>query len=188
MPNHQIENPPRVLTWNLERKKPSASRGAAAVAYIVTERPDIAVLTEARVGHLGAGGHEIVSQWAAAPGHASDERKVVMWSKAPWRDVDDVGHRDMPVGRFVAGTTNTALGPVRVMGICIPWHMCDVTYGSKDRKPWEQHLRWLDCFAELVANRDRDMPLVVAGDFNQRVPRRKGGQQGCSRQTRSSAG
>ncbi|MFN3219849.1 MAG: endonuclease/exonuclease/phosphatase family protein [Acidimicrobiales bacterium] len=188
MQNNRIENPPRVLTWNVQCKKPASPKGAAAVAYIVSEWPDIAVLTEAWIGHLGDGGHEIVSQPTPSAGKKPDERKVVMWSKTPWSDVDDLGHQGMPVGRFVAGTTETAIGPVRVMGICIPWPMANVNNGPKNAKPWELAMRWLDCFAELVANRDRDMLLVVAGDFNQRVPRRKGGNKAAAAKLEAALG
>jgi exonuclease III len=161
----------RIVTWNVERKKPTSPKGAPAVERLRSEQPDVAVLTEAWVGHLGDSGYEVTSHPTPLPGHHPDERKVVMWSKKPWTDVCDVGHPDMPAGRFVAGTTETMIEAVRVMGICIPWHMCDVTWGAKNATAWQRHLEWLTCFAELVAGRDRSIPLIVAGDFNQRVPR-----------------
>jgi len=168
--------PMRVVVWNVERKRPTVPTGAAGVRRIERESPDIAVITEARLGHLDSlGGHEITTQPPAGSRFAPDERKALVWSRNPWRDVDDVGDPNMPHGRFIAGTTNTPLGDVRVIGVCIPWHMCDVTYGGKDRKPWEQHLRWLALFAELL-RAERALPTIVAGDFNQRVPRRKGGR------------
>jgi len=158
----------------LERKKSHTPTGAAAIARIAAEDPELAVLTEARIGHRESfGGYEIASQPPAGERFAADERKALAWSQNPWRNVDAVGDERMPIGRFVAGMTTTSIGDVRVMAICIPWHMCDVRYGSKDRKPWEQHLRWLECFGELMAA-ESSLPVVVAGDFNQRIPRRKG--------------
>lgn len=163
----------RVVTWNLERKTPSSPTGSQAIERIERERPDIAVVTEARLDSLGVlGGHSIPAN--PAPGRfAHDERKLIVWSKTPLRDVDRIGHPDMPPGRFVTATTSAAMGDVRVVGVCIPYPMCDVAHGTKDRKPWEQHLSWLQCFVDVAATWS-DLPTIVAGDFNQRVPRRPG--------------
>jgi len=162
----------RLVTWNLERKKPHTPTGSAAVERISREEPELVVVTEARTTHLQAlGGYEITSQPPAGERFASDERKVLGWSRNPWREVDQVGYVNMPAGRFVAGTTDTSIGEVRVIAICVPWHMCDVRTGPKDRKPWEQHLRWLEEFGRLI-NEPSTIPTVIAGDFNQRVPAR----------------
>ncbi len=195
----------RIVAWNTERKGPGSPTGAAAVQRIAHEDPEIVVLTEARVGHLQSletgsvmgpsrcgpstaflspgeqrrtslCGHEINSD-PPAPGHAAtDERKVIAWSRNPWRDVDAVGDARMPAGRFIAGTTSTSIGDLRVVAICIPWHMCDVRTGTKDRKPWEQHLRWLEYFGPLIATASA-LPVLIAGDFNQRIPRRPGARK-----------
>lgn len=167
----------RVITWNLERKKPSTPTGSAAVELLTSERPDVVVVTEARVGHLTSlGGYEVTSEPPPSDRFANDERKVLMWSAQPWRDVDCVGDPHMPAGRFVAATTDTPIGEVRVIGVCIPWHMCDVRVDAKDRRPWEQHQRWLELFEPLIAA-ECALPVVIAGDFNQRVPRRSGGRR-----------
>jgi endonuclease/exonuclease/phosphatase family metal-dependent hydrolase len=161
----------RALTWNLERKRPSSPTGSAAVARIAACEPDIAVITEIRLGHLDAlGGFEIAPESAPPGRFDNDERKVMIWSRSPWRDIDQVGHPDMPSGRFVAGTTATPIGDIRVIGVCIPWHMSDVRSGTKDRKPWEQHRRWLELLEPLLAG-SASLPVIIAGDFNQRVPR-----------------
>lgn len=166
----------KIVAWNVERKRPSSPTGSAGVRRIASESPDVVVLTEARLGHLAdLGGHEAASQQPVGDRFAADERKIVIWSREPWRDVDSIGDADLPHGRFVAGTTSTPLGDVRVIGVCIPWHMCDVNVGSRDRSPWEQHLRWLELFEPLIA--DPELPVVIAGDFNQRVPGRKGGRR-----------
>jgi len=167
----------RIVCWNLERKRSHTPTGAAAVARIAAEDPELAVLTEARIGHLESfGGYEVTSEPPAGERFGADERKVVAWSQNLWRDVDCVGDERMPIGRFVAGTTTTSIGDVRLVAICIPWHMCDVRYGSKDRKPWEQHLRWLEYFGRLIGGQS-SLPVVVAGDFNQRIPSRSGARR-----------
>ena len=47
--------------------------------------------------------------------------------------------------------------------------MCDVGTGTRDRKPWEQHHRWLECLGPLISE-PSPIPNLIAGDFNQRVP------------------
>lgn len=107
----------------------------------------------------------------------------------------------MPGGRFVSGVTGTPLGDVRVVGVCIPWEGAHVDTGRKDRAKWEDHLRYLEGSEKYLAGfrvrDDRraeiagecllcggsarpgptggptagDIPVVVAGDFNQTIPR-----------------
>ena len=166
----------RAIVWNVERKTPTVPTGAAAVARIVAENPDLVVLTEARHGHLDStGGYEMASQVAPGDRYAIDERKVIAWSKHPWRDVDEVGDSDLPIGRFVAGTTETPIGPVRVIALCVPWHMSDVASGFHNTRPWEQHLDFLELLRPMIAA-SPSVPTVIAGDFNQRVPRQRGGR------------
>lgn len=159
----------RVLTWNLERKSPTSPLGSEAVDYLFSLSPDVMSLTEARTTFPLRGGHTL---WSEPPRgrFADDERKLLIWSKEPWRDIDRVGIDGLDTTRFIAATTDTPIGPVRVVGTCIPWHMCEVTYPiDVKRKPWELHIAYLERLAELLAGVTE--PTIAAGDFNQRVPR-----------------
>ena len=73
-------------------------------------------------------------------------------------------------GGFVAATTETKLGPIRFIGLCIPWHMMKTADESK-AKPWKHHIEFCEILGELLDRRDRTLPHVLAGDFNQTVPR-----------------
>ena len=164
----------RILSWNLERKRPDSPLGAAGVEHLFGFTPDVMALTEVRTSFPVGDGHALWCEPPRGTAFAEDERKVMIWSKQPWRDVDRVGVIGLDQTRFISATTETPLGPVRVLGVCIPWHMAEVTYPiDVKRKPWELHIRYLELLAELVA--DSSMPLVIAGDFNQRIPRVKGG-------------
>jgi endonuclease/exonuclease/phosphatase family metal-dependent hydrolase len=68
----------------------------------------------------------------------------------------------------VAGTTQTPQGYVRVIGVCIPWQSAHTNTGHKNRKNWEDHEKYLTYLAPLLTV--GTTPLVVAGDFNQRIP------------------
>ncbi len=163
----------RIATWNLERKKPTSPNGAAAVDHLRSLAPDVMVLTEARRSFPEDDAH---MAWSRSWG-SDDERKVVMWSKHPWTDVDDLGSAELPAARFVAGTTETPIGPVRVMGVCISWDMANVKYGDKNRRPWEDHITYCGVLRELIEAHDPSLPLIVAGDYNQRIPPTRGGAQ-----------
>jgi hypothetical protein len=42
-------------------------------------------------------------------------RKVILWTKHPWTEVDATGDEAIPTGRFVSGVT----GGIRFVGVCI---------------------------------------------------------------------
>ena len=61
------------------------------------------------------------------------------------------------------------MGLLRVLGFCIPWHMAGTRYAEPKRKQWEVHIEFLDALGIAL----RTMPAfdVIAGDFNQLLPR-----------------
>ncbi len=160
----------RVLCWNVERKAPHTPTGAPGIEHLFGQSPDVMAITEARTVFPTRGGHTL---WSAPPRgthFADDERKLLLWSREPWRHVDRVGAPGLDRTRFVAGTTDTPVGPLRVFGICIPWHMAEVTHPiDEKRKPWELHINYLEALVGLVES--IDAPSVLAGDFNQTFPR-----------------
>ena len=162
----------RVATWNLERKKPHGPRGRAGIDHLFARRPGVMAVTETWSGFPSRHGHVVCGQPLPYDHVDEDERRVLLWSAFPWTDVDDVGDPGLPVGRFVAGTTQTAVGEVRFIGVCIPWHMSNVSVGTCDKRAWEDHFDYLALLRNLID--DAPTPIVVAGDFNQRVPRVKG--------------
>lgn len=132
---------------------------------------DIICLTEAYADLLPEPGHLITSTpdygYPLKPGR----RKVILWSRSPWRDVDALGHPELPRGRFVSGTTQTPAGEVRFVGICIPWKDAHVRTGRRDRTPWQDHLSFIHALEEHLLRIPAGLPAIVAGDFNQRLPR-----------------
>ena len=97
-----------------------------------------------------------------------NRRKVVLWSREPWSEVDDVGLESLPPGRFVSGVTQTSLGEVTVIGICIPWFgsRTEARRGAARRRPWEDHEQFLVGLTEIL-EREEKKRLIVIGDFNQ---------------------
>ncbi len=70
----------------------------------------------------------------------------------------------------MAGVTDTSLGAVTVVGVCIPWSgsRTEVRRKSDRKMRWEDHRQYLvgltKVLADIFANR-----TIVMGDFNQIV-------------------
>ncbi len=125
----------RILTWNLERKKPTTPTGREGIDYLHGQSPDAMVLTESRLSFPAADGHLVSSEtWGD-----EDERKVVMWSRACLRRMYLLA-------------------------------MANVRYGNRNRRPWEDHISYCEALSVLIASSNPSIPLVVAGDLNQRIP------------------
>lgn len=155
----------RVGTWNTAWAAPARANRIRSIL----EAPKCHVLcvTEGRAGLLPSGGHVIDggADWGypIVPGR----RKVLLWSEAPWRKIDH-GPESMS-GRFVAGATETPIGELTIVGVCIPWDGSHVKGGRRNHKKWGDHLGWLAGFGSLpYATGTR---TIVLGDFNQTIPR-----------------
>jgi hypothetical protein len=160
----------RILTWNLERARYDRPKGRDALAYAHSHEAEVVVVTEGRSGMPPGDGHVVWCRPLDGPWLDDDERRVVMWSRRPWSDIDDHGSDALPSGRFVSARTDTSIGSVRVVGVCIPWPMARVATPPKDRRPWQEHITY--CLElPAVLGRYGGEQVVVAGDFNQRVPR-----------------
>ncbi len=94
----------------------------------------------------------------------------MLWSREPWEQVYDVGIDSMPPGRFVSGVTQTSVGEVAVIGICIPWFGSRTEASRKmERKMrWEDHEQYVAGFTEILGRADAKR-LIVMGDFNQTI-------------------
>ena len=159
-------------TWNLEWATPKTKAGPRISEIIRRLAPGIFVVAEGCADLLPPTGHVIDGGTDWGYDLRDDRhRKILMWSKYPWSTVDQIGSSDLPPGRFVAGTTQTPLGDLRVIGVCIPWWSAHTNSGYENRKNWEDHESYLTHLAPLLTV--GTTPLVVAGDFNQRIPRRR---------------
>jgi hypothetical protein len=133
--------------------------------------PDVLCATEADRDILPSGGHAAECEPDSGYGVRGGRRKVILWSRWPLGEIDPVGASGLPPGRFVAATCRTPHGPLRLIGVCVPWSHAHVTTGRHDRAPWEEHLTYLEHLGPLLATRDDEIPMLALGDFNQRIPR-----------------
>lgn len=159
-----------VATWNAEWATPSSDRGPRISAILADANADIVVVTEGVRELLPIGGSVVDAGGDWGYGLQPSRRKVIVWSRFPLA-CDAVGTRGATRGRLAVATAATPEGPVRVVGVCIPWRDAHVRTGRGDAQPWSEHLDYLERLQGLLAGFDDEAPTVIAGDFNQRIPR-----------------
>lgn len=160
----------KILNWNVAWRSAARALGQQINAQIASCAPDVVCLTETHTDFLAIEGHSIASDADAGYPIKPKRRKVLLWSKSPWHQTLPPPPEHMPGGRFVAGTTDTPIGPLCFIGVCIPWEKAHVATGHRNRKSWEDHRYYLDALDTYFAT----IPLkrtIVLGDFNQRIPR-----------------
>jgi endonuclease/exonuclease/phosphatase family metal-dependent hydrolase len=161
-----------VATWNIERRAPDTRQAKILLDRIQALAPDIVCLTEAFEGSTSClGGFEISVRGVSWASEVAAERKVVLWSKQPWDDIDMEGNDDLRSGAFLSATTATPIGRIRISGLCMPHGFASPTGMVPKLRPWSEHLRFLAGLQPLLANRDRKIPTIALGDFNQFWPR-----------------
>ncbi len=157
-----------VVNWNVQWATPNSRRTAEILNRIDRHVPEVVCLTETHDELLSQRGHTICSQPDYGYTVKENRRKVLLWSREPWHQVDDMGTDSMPPGRFVSGVTQTSVGEVAVIGICIPWFgsRTEVSRKAKRRMPWQDHAQYLAGLTQVL-ERAEVTRLIVMGDFNQ---------------------
>jgi hypothetical protein len=159
-----------VATWNTEWAPADSPRGSLVRQQLAATAADVLVVTEGCRGLLPDGGHVADAGDYWGYGGQRDRRKVLLRSRWPLTDIDRVTTGG-GAGRVVTALTAAPAGPIRILAACIPWAAAHVSTGLRDATPWSEHLDCLDQLETLAARFDPRIPTVVAGDFNQRVPR-----------------
>ncbi len=158
----------RVVNWNVQWATPRSVRTPEILRRIDALAAEVVCLTETHDQLLSRDGYSISAQPDYGYGDRGARRKVMLWSKLPWRDVDDIGHKSLTPGRFVSGITQTSIGEVMLMGICIPWFgsRTEARPGVERRERWQDHQQYLAALTEILAGQ-ASRPTIVMGDFNQ---------------------
>jgi endonuclease/exonuclease/phosphatase family metal-dependent hydrolase len=156
--------------WNVQWASRASKRGSFFAQRLGALSSHVICVTEGHADILPDGGHLITSDADYGYARPPARRKVLLWSRNPWREVDTLGSPLLPPGRFVSGTTDTPRGVVRFVGVSIPWRDAHVKTGHRNRQPWEDHLSYLQHLSPLLQS-DHSVPTVLLGDFNQRIPR-----------------
>ena len=163
--------PLTLINWNVEWATPRSPRRDEILRRIHRFAPEVVCLTETNDSLLSQQqGHTICSQPDYGYGTTRERRKVMLWSREPWGQVDDLGSERMPPGRFVSGVTRTSVGEVTVIGVCIPWFgsRTESRRGLERRARWEDHRQYLAGLKEVLL-RGPAQRTIATGDFNQIV-------------------
>ena len=169
----------RIVNWNVQFATPRSWRTPEILGLIDRHEPEIVCLTETHDGLLARAGYAICSGADYGYGLQKNRRKVLLWSRKPWKQVDDLGIGSLPPGRFVSGVTQTSVGEVGVIGICIPWFgsRTEARRGEERRGRWEDHGEYLTGLSEVLEQADAKR-LIVMGDFNQAIGQGSRGPRG----------
>ena len=164
----------RVLTWNVEWATPRSQRASEILSRIRGRAPEVVCLTETHDELLSREGYAACSRPDYGYPLRGHRRKVMLWSREPWGQVDDVGIDSMPPGRFVSGVTRTSLGPVTVIGVCIPWSgsRTEARRGRERKRRWEDHQEYLAGLTEVLRRRTPERLIVMGGLQSDRRGRR----------------
>jgi len=159
----------RIATWNIQWAGPRSRRAGPIVTRLEEIDADVLVITEGQLG-LMPPGHVIDAGCDWGYGEKRERRKVLGWSRRPWRD-EYRSEKGAARGRLFAAVTDTDGGPVRVIAVCIPWRDAHVRTGRGGAKLWQEHLKFCTQLSAIRQSLDSGVPTILAGDFNQRIPR-----------------
>jgi endonuclease/exonuclease/phosphatase family metal-dependent hydrolase len=159
----------RIATWNLEW--PTPRRQQAARELLEQLEADVVVTTEDHARPWPPFPHVVDAgnDWGYQP--KPDRRKVMAWSRTPWRRID-IATPGASNGRLVVAAT-TVESEYTIVGVCIPWAAAHVSTGRADRRRWDEHVEFCDVLGDVLDRLRARGPIVVAGDFNQTVPRHR---------------
>lgn len=160
-----------LATWNTNWATLRAERGPRIAEKLEALDADVIVVTEGSRELLPESGHVVDAgaDWGYR-NVPTGRRKVLVWSRHPL-SLHAVGERGGTLGRLAVATTQTPMGLLRIIGVCIPWKDAHVNTGRRDAVPWSEHLDHLDQLDALLTDLDDTVATVIAGDFNQRIPR-----------------
>jgi exonuclease III len=159
----------RIINWNVRWAKVKSTWGPVIHEEIFNRDPEVVCITESYKDFFNTG-HIITSGEGYGYKITPGRRKVILWSKNPWKNIDMTGNDSLPGGRYVSGITSTSLGDIQFVGVCIPWDGAHVRTGRKNRVKWEDHKTYLEGLKEIL-NTTTDTTTILVGDFNQRIPR-----------------
>lgn len=162
----------RIVNWNLARHAPGSWQADGLVERIKAASPDLVCVAEAHEGSLSAlGGHTLSDRGVLWGEEVDSERKVAVWSPNDWTDRLEVPGLSELGGAIIA-QTETPLGRMQVVAVCMPYNMAWPKEAGFDQRPppWSQHLTFLERLTPALQGLDKDIPTVLLGDFNQFVP------------------
>jgi endonuclease/exonuclease/phosphatase family metal-dependent hydrolase len=156
----------RAMTWNLEGADGESAKGREQRQRISEMNADVLVLTEARISAIPHGYKHATS--AFIPIDESDAHFAIIAAAEP----ESVQIPELPTAAAALVTHNTQTW--LVVGICMPWRR-DAPPLPPDAAPqgisgpeaWRHVLDQLDACLGGLRKSHPQLPVLLAGDFNQ---------------------
>lgn len=156
----------RALTWNLEQVDGESPKGRRQRQMISQRNADVVVLTEASVNVIPDGFH------AEASAHMLFVATHARFAIIAAADIKPLPVPELPTA--AAAVVNHGGGAWLVVGICMPWRRnapClppdAAPSGANGPEAWLHVLDRLDLALALLRKSHPQLPLLLAGDFNQ---------------------
>ena len=169
----------KVLNWNTQADRLSVRtpRFERSRQLVTRHDADVICLTEAFPESMPEGGDTVTSDLSGWKKHENrGARKVVLWSRFGWTDVDRRGSQRLPDGRFVRATTTFEGTGLTVVGMCIPYRdyrTRERWWGSGTKRPWEGACEYLNALRDDILAQPRFRKrTILLGDFNLEIPPR----------------
>ena len=167
----------KILNWNTEWLGPTSRNGRFEKGRDLVSHydADVICLTEAKPETMPNGGHTISSERSGA-GNIENRgaRKVILWSRYGWHDIDSIGSERLPEGRFVRACTVVNDQEWTIVGMCIPYHGYRSNleqWGQGRKRNWQGAGEYLDGLREDILPQARyQRRTVLLGDFNLQIP------------------
>ncbi len=164
----------KLINWNIDWASPRSRKTPVILERLEACDPEVVCFTEARSDFAEL----LLKKWSGNIVYSPARRwreewpskiqghKVLLWSKQAWREEDRLGSAELPEGRFVSGQTQTPLGEVTVIGVCIPYSFS--RHKSHGLEKWQDHEGFLVGLKKILNQKARKHDrLVLIGDFNQ---------------------
>lgn len=158
-----------IVTWNVQWARPRVR--SAIARTLVSGDPDIVVVTEGVESVLPSHGYRALAGRSWGYRAPADRRKVLLWSPHPLSSINVFDSVPLPPGRLVSAVCEIpVVGPVWVVGVCVPWRDAHVRTRRADAHPWHEHVTYLQHLSAVLDSAPQALLIVLAGDVNQRVP------------------
>lgn len=174
----------RILNWNTQadRHRVGSDKLRKIKERVAGYDADIICLTEAYPEAMPDGERTAKSELSAwGRPEERGARKVLLWSRFGWSNVDTIGSPNMPPGRFIKATTSADYEQWTIIGMCIPYahYRNHAKWGNQRKSFWGGACEYLDGLREEVLPRlseeflpysKNPLNTILLGDFNMQIP------------------
>lgn len=168
----------KILNWNTQADRLTVGnpKFERSRELVISHDADVVCLTEAFPKSMPGGGDNTVTSDLSGWKKHEDRgaRKVVLWSRFGWTDVDMRGSENLPEGRFVRASTTFEGTDLTFVGMCIPYRdyrTDERLWEGRKKECWDGACEYLDALRNEISVQPRfRQRTILLGDFNLEIP------------------